>query len=101
MSEGRQAAARVSDPTATEPPWGVAAADDLPVPEPAADEVLVRVLAAPVHSFDNYLLYPKEYVGEVPIPSVPGLEGKLVPCLSPCFVDWDVHRRASDELQWM
>lgn len=77
MSGRQQKAVLVQDHAAVTPPWGLYVSTDLPVPEADPGEVLVRITAAPVSTYDNYLLYPKDYVGDVPAPSVPGLEGEL------------------------
>ena len=69
-----QKAVVVNDFSLARPPWGLQILD-VPVPKPQKIEVLVRLIMAPVHAFDNYFHYPKEYINVQP-PAVPGLEGK-------------------------
>ena len=55
-------------------PADVLALEDLPTPEPAANEVLVRMRLAPINPSDLHVLRGR-FGRQPPLPASPGLEG--------------------------
>lgn len=77
----QQQAVKVTDPENLVPPWDLKISKETRDIHPDKTEVIVKISAAPVHSFDNYLTYPKTYI-QAPSPSVPGLEGEYTRLLA-------------------
>ena len=66
---------------------------DEPTPDPEANEVTIRMEAAPIHLADLYCMQGKEQF-EMPLPATPGFEGVgRISAVGPSVSDWSVGDR--------